>query len=139
MAILKKSGFEDAFFVIAVLFTIAIFVLILNKAWVGIKPNLEDSINNAVPNGSMNVTENFDKVTGTVQLFDKLIPLLIIGLFAFVLIGVSLYINHPIMLIVGIIILGVAIMLGVIYANVYNEISSSDSFSSSKLLSFLKS
>lgn len=126
----RKSGFEDAFFIIAVLFAFAIVLLVINKAWSDMRPNLEESINNAVPEGSMNVTENFDKVTGTVLIFDKLLPLLIIGLFAFVLIGVSLYINHPIMLIVGIIIMGVAIMLGVIYANVYNEISSSDSFSS---------
>jgi hypothetical protein len=125
---LRKAGFEDAFFIIAVLFAFAIVLLVVNKAWSEMKPNLEESINNVNPN--INITPTLNSVTGTTQLFDKLLPLLIIGLFAFVLIGVSLYINHPIMLVVGIIVLAVAIMLGVIYANVYNEISSSESFSS---------
>jgi hypothetical protein len=127
---IRKSGFEDSFFIIAVLFAFAIVLLVVNKAWTDMKPNLESGINSAIPNNSINVSITFDKVTGTVRLFDKLLPLLIIGLFSFVLIGVSLYINHPIMLIVGIIVLAVAIMLGVIYANVYNEISSSDTFAS---------
>lgn len=131
MVILKrKSGFEDAFFIIAVFFAFAIVLLVVNKAWTEISPNLETSINQALPENSINITPTLTNVTETTQLFDKLLPLLIIGLFAFVLIGVSLYINHPIMLIVGIIVLAVAIMLGMIYANIYNEISSSDSFRS---------
>ena len=128
--ITRKSGFEDSFFIIAVLFAFAIVLLIVNKAWGDMKPNLETSINSALPDNSINISTTLDQVSSTAQLFDKLLPLLIIGLFAFILIGVSLYINHPIMLIVGIIIMAVAVMLGVIYATVYNEISSSDSFSS---------
>jgi hypothetical protein len=130
MAVLKKSGFEDAFFVIAVIFTIAIFILIMNNAWSGIRPELETSINQAIPeNTAINITKNFDSVTDTGLLFDKLLPLVLIGLFAFVFISVALYINHPIMIVVGIIVLSVAVLLGVIYANIYHQISSSDEFS----------
>ena len=126
----KKSGFEDAFFIIAVMLTIAIFVLVLNKAWTGIRPNLETSINSAIPeNSAINVTTTFDNVTSTTQLFDKLFPLVLLGLFAFVFIGTAIYINHPIMIIVGIIVLSVAVLLGVIYSNIYHQISASDEFS----------
>ena len=131
MAVLKRrSGFEDAFFFIAVLFTIAIFVLILNKAWIGIKPQLETSINSAMPSdSSVNISATLEGVSSTTRMFDKMLPFVLLGLFAFVFISVSLYINHPIMIIVGIIVLSVALLLGVIYSNVYHQISSSDEFS----------
>jgi len=58
------------------------------------------------------------------------LPFILIGLFAFVFIGTAIYFNHPIMIFVGIIILGVAILLGVVYSNVYHQISASDEFSS---------
>lgn len=127
----KKSGFEDAFFFIAVLFTIAIFVLILNKAWTGVKPELETSINSVMPSdSSVNISATLESVSSTTRMFDKVLPFILLGLFAFVFISVSLYINHPIMIIVGIIVLAVALLLGVIYSNVYHQISSSDEFSS---------
>ena len=126
---IRKSGFEDAFFVIAVLLTIAIFILVLSKAWSDIRPELETSIQGSLPEDSgINVTENFNNITSTVLLFDKLFPFVLLGLFAFVFIGVALYINHPIMIFVGLIVLAVAVLLAVIYANIYNEISSSDEF-----------
>ena len=127
---IKKPGFEDAFFVIAVMLTIAIFVLVLNKAWIGIRPDLEDSIEGSLPAGSgINVTKTFDNVTSTSRLFDKLFPLIIIGLFAFVFVSFYFSINHPIMLVVGIIVLSVALLLAGIYANIYHQISASDEFS----------
>lgn len=128
---IKKSGFEDAFFVIAVIFTVVIFVLVLAKAWGSISPALNEGILSSMPSDtSVNVTTTLNKITSTTNLFDKMLPFLLIGLFGFVLIGASFYMNHPIMIFVGIIILGVAITLAVIYANVYHQISSSDEFSS---------
>jgi len=125
----RKSGFEDAFFVMAVLFTIAIFVLILVKSWTEMRTPLEEGITGALPDGSdVNVTKTFDTITSTTTLLSTLLPFILIGLFAFVFIGTAIYMNHPIMLVVGIIILAVAIMLGAIYANIYHQISSSDEF-----------
>ena len=128
---LKKSGFEDAFFFIVVLFALSIVILIVYYAWGQMKDPLAESIQGSLPAGSgVNVTENFNAVTGTISLFDKLIPFLMIGLFAFVLIGAGAYMNHPIMAFVGILILGIAVLLAVIYANVYHQISSTDELSS---------
>jgi uncharacterized membrane protein YidH (DUF202 family) len=128
---LKKSGFEDAFFFIVVLFAMSIVVLIVYYAWNQMKDPLAESIQSSLPNNSgVNVTENFNSVTSTISLFDKLIPFLMIGLFAFVLIGAGAYMNHQVMAFVGILILGIAILLAVIYANVYHQISSTDELSS---------
>lgn len=130
MGVLRKSGFEDAFFFIAVIFAIAIFGLVIAKAWNSAKPELDSAITSSLPeNSSINISTTLNTVTSTIYLLDKLLPLLLIGLFAFVLIGAALYMNHPIMIFVGIIILAIAILLGVIYSNVYNEISSVSEFS----------
>lgn len=128
---IKKSGFEDAFFVIAVVFAVCIFVLIVAKAYNEIKTPLGEGINSAMPvNSSVNVTKTLDTVGKTINLFDTLLPFILIGLFAFVLIGAAFYMNNPIMIFVGLVILAVAVLLGMIYANIYHQISASDEFSS---------
>ena len=125
----KKSGFEDIFFIIVVLFAVTIFLLVLSKSWGEIKTPLDEGLSESMPAGSgFNITENLNKVTSTTVLFDKLIPFLLIGLLGFVLIGASAYLQHPILAFVGIIVLGVAILLGVVYANVYHQLSASDEF-----------
>jgi hypothetical protein len=132
MAVLKlrKSGFEDAFFFIAVVFTIAIFILILSRAWSEMKTPLEDSLTESLPAGSdVNITKTFNNVSSTIILFNTLLPFILIGLFAFVFIGVSVYYGHPMMIVVGLIILSIAILLGAIYSNIYTEIAGSDEFS----------
>jgi len=127
---IKKSGFEDAFFVIAFLFAVTIFVLVLAKAYGEIQQPLNEGLTNAMPaDSNVNVTTTLNQLGTTIFLFDKLLPFLIIGLFGFVLMGASLYMGHPIMSFVGIIILGVAVLLAVIYANVYHQISSNPEFS----------
>lgn len=125
----RKSGFEDSFFLIIVLFVLCIFVLVLLTAWNGIKTPLNTGILSSMPNSTINITTTINETTSTLTMFDKLLPFFLIGLFAFVLIGASVYLNHPIMLIVGIILLSVAILLGVIYANVYNQISHNETMS----------
>jgi len=129
--LIKKSGYEDAFFVMIVLFTIAIFSLILVKSWDSMKDPLKDTIENTLPSDSnVNISKTFNAVSSTTVLVSNLLPFILIGLFAFVFIGTAIYMNHPIMLFIGILVLGVAIMLGMIYANIYQEISTSDEFSS---------
>jgi len=127
----RKSGFEDAFFVIAIIFTIVIFLVILAKVWGDIYPTLSDSLTSATPDGdtTFNVSSTFEGVDSTITMFDKLFPLVLIGLFGFVLIGASIYAEHPIMLFLGLIILAVVILLAVIYANIYNQITQTEQFS----------
>ena len=134
MAILKpirKSGFEDAFFVMVVIFAIAIFVLILVKVWSEVNEPLAEGINGALNTTSdVNVTKTFNTITATTSLLGTLLPFILIGLFAFVFIGTSIYMKSPIMIVVGLVVLAVAILLGVIYSNIYHQISASDEFTS---------
>ena len=128
MGLLKK-GFEDAFFVIIVILTISIFILILSKAWMEVKEPLAVSINSQTyANTTVNATENFDRVSDTIFLFGRMLPFILVGLFAFVFIGLSIYSNNTVMLFVGIIILAVAVLLGMVYANIYQSISENSNF-----------
>lgn len=124
----RKSGFEDMFFVIIVLMAVIIFMIVLSKVWGEMRHPLEAGLNGSISNDDFNLTSNFDKTTEVITLFDSLIPFLLIGIFAFVLIGASVYMQHPMMMIVGIIILGVVILLAVVYSNVYHQIADSDTF-----------
>ena len=123
----RKQGFEDSFFFIVVLFAICIIVLIVYYAWSQMKDPLAESIQGSLPAGtSVNISENLQGVTTTLGMFDILLPFILIGLFGFVLIGASLYMNNTLTAIIGIIVLAIAILLSMIYSNVYHQISSSD-------------
>lgn len=133
-SIIKKSqDFTSFFFVIVILLTISLFLLVLNKVWAEIKTPLNEGLQSAMPSDtSVNITETLDKTSSSGFLFDKLIPFIIIGLFAFVLITAGAFMQHPIMIFVGIIILAVAIIIAVVYSNLYNSISSTDEFTATK-------
>jgi len=129
----KAQGFEAWFFVIVALFAFAIFFIVLNKVWGEIKTPLGDRLQESIGNNTdVNITKVTAQVTSSGLLFDKLIPFLIIGLFGFVMILAGSIIKHPIMIFVGIIILGILVLLGVVYSNVYNELTSSDAFVDTK-------
>jgi len=130
----KAQGFEAWFFVIVVLLAFAIFFVVLNYTWGRISPELESGLNASIPEGetSFNITKTMNQTRDSGLLFDKLLPFLIIGLFGFILIMAGAIIRHPIMIFVGIIILGVVLTLSVIYSNVYNAITETSEFASTK-------
>ena len=128
----KSQGFEAWFFVIVALLAFALVFLVLNMTWSKIKPVINDGLSANMPADGVNITRTLDQTSNSGLLFDKLIPFLIIGLFAFILIMAGSIIKHPIMIFVGLIILGVVILIAVIYANIYNNISSTDEFSDTK-------
>lgn len=129
----KSQDFTSFFFVIVFLLATALFLVVLNKVWGDIKTPLDEGLQSAMPtNTSVNITQTLDQTTSGALVFDKLIPFLLIGLFAFLLISAGAYMQHPIMIVVGIIVLGVVILLSVIYANVYNEITNTTEFANTK-------
>jgi hypothetical protein len=129
----KAQDFTSVLFVIVVMLTITLAMLILNKVWGDVKAPLNEGLQSAMPSDtSVNITETLDKVSSTGLLFDKLMPMIIIGLFAFVLIIAGSFLQHPIMIFIGILILGTAVIIAVIYSNLYNSISSTDEFASTK-------
>lgn len=127
----KSQGFLEMILVVVFLLAIALFILILNKAWGDIRTPFEEGINNALPSDSpFNATDTLNKTTGATQSFDRLLPFLIIGIIAFVMISAGAYMQHPAMIIVGIIMFGVVILIAVIYSNAYQDIAESTPFSS---------
>ena len=129
----KSQGFEAWFFVIVVLLAFSLFFLILNKVWGDVKQPLDEGLSQAMPaNSPVNISTTLNQVSSTGNLYDKLIPMILIGLFGFILISAGAIIRHPIMIFVGIIILGVVILIATVFSNLYDDISSSDAFASTK-------
>lgn len=123
------GGFIAWFFVIIVLLGAALVFLVMNKVWGDVSPQLGSALNDSIPiSDRQGVSEALNDTSSGVSLFDKLLPFLIIGLFAFVFIIAGTIIDSPVMLFVGIIIMAVVVLLGVIYSNIYNDISTSSEF-----------
>lgn len=128
----KKSqlGFVSWFFVIVILLAVALFLLVLNKTWGEIKTPLGEGLNNSVPEGDRaSISGVLEQTGSSTQSFDKLLPFLIIGLFAFVMILAGSIMKHPIMIFVGLIIMAGIILVAVVYSNLYENITDTDAFS----------
>ena len=128
---IRKSGFEDMFFVMVMIIAFAFFFIFLNKMSSSIKEPLATGLNSAMPTDSpVNVTATMDQTDSSTTTYNKLFPFLLIGLFGFIFITGGFIMQHPIMLVVGVILLGVGVLLAVVYANLYNQISNSDEMAS---------
>ena len=127
----RHSGMEDTFWIVAVLFGMAIFFIILNFTWGRIAPKLEGGLDNQMPDDGVNITTTINQTTGSTTIYNTLFPLIIIGLFSFTLISAFFLNSHPIFFFIGIILLGVALIFGAIFSNVYHQIAEHDELSSS--------
>jgi len=129
---LKKSftDFVSLFFVIAFIFGIAIFFLILSNAY---DDHIKDKFNDAITSGtpvdaSANVTKMLDQTSTGIGRFNLLFPLLIVGVFGFVLVMALMSRSHPAFLFIGLIVLGVALILAAVFSNVYETIGDTAEF-----------
>jgi len=126
----KKSAFLEMIIVIVVLLGISLFLLVINKVWSDIETPLNEGLSGAMPNNTdANVTKILGQTGSTTLALDSLLPFLIIGLIAFVMISAGAYLGHPIMIFVGFIVMGIVIMVSVIYSNLYKSISETTEFS----------
>jgi len=125
----KSQGFIEMLLVVVFLLAVGLFILILNNSWEQVKDPFDTAISSALPDNSpFNVSETMNQTSGATRSFDKLLPFLIIGLFAFLMISAGAYMQHPIMIFVGIIMFGIVILVAVIYSNVYQDIAESSTF-----------
>jgi len=133
---MNKKGFEDftsLFFALAIIFGISIFVIILSYAYGQIQPKINEGLTSSKSvEAGINVTDILQKTDNSIGRFNILFPLLIIGVFGFVLVTALLGRSHPAFLFIGLIVLAVALILAAIYSNVYQEISESANFSSTE-------
>jgi len=128
----KKSftDFVSLFFAIAFIFGIAIFFLILSNAY---DDHIKDKFNDAITSSTAvdadsNVTEILDQTSTGIGRFNLLFPLLIVGVFGFVLVMALMAKSHPAFLFIGLIVLGVALILAAVFSNVYETIAEDDEF-----------
>ena len=125
---LNKKGqadFISLFFVLVVLFGVAIFAVILYNAYdENIKDNLNDALTSSTPvDANANVTKVLEQTSGGISMLNPLFPLLLVGLFAFGLIMALMGKSHPVFFFIGLIILAVSIILAVVFSNTYESIT----------------
>lgn len=125
-----QTDFISLFFVLVVLFGVAIFALVLYNAYdENIKDNLNDALTSSTPvDADANVTEILGQTSGGIQMLNPLFPLLLVGLFAFGIVMALLGKSHPVFFFIGIIIIAVSIILAAVFSNVYTNIAESDNF-----------
>lgn len=128
-----QTDFISLFFVLVVLFGVAIFAVILFNAYdANIKDNLNDALTSSTPvDTNANVTEILEQTSGGINMLNPLFPLLLVGLFGFGLVVALMGRSHPVFFFIGLIILAVSIILAVIFSNVYESITETENFSSS--------
>lgn len=131
-----KKSFTDytgLFFALAVIFAVAIFFIILSFSYNQIKPQMNAALANAsTPESSSNVTKILDQAGSSILKFNPLFPLLLIGVFGFVLVVALFGQSHPAFLFIGLVVLGVALILAAVFSNVYGELTSTSALSSTE-------
>lgn len=125
------TDFTGLFFALAVIFGVAIFFIILSYAYGKVEPRLNEGLSNAAtPEEGKNVTEILEKTGTALTRFNPLFPLLIVGVFGFVLVMALMGRSHPVFLFIGLIVLGVALILAAIYSNFYETLTENPEFAS---------
>ena len=134
--ITHKKSFTDytgLFFALTVIFGMAIFFIILSYAYGEMKPRINAGLANAsTPEVSSNVTKILDQADSSILKFNPLFPLLLIGVFGFVLIVALFGQSHPAFLFIGLVVLGVALILAAIFSNFYSELTSTSALASTE-------
>lgn len=127
----KRNSYTELFFALAIIFGIAIFALILYNAYNdNIKDNLNDALTSSTDvDANANVTKMLDQTSSGLGKLNPFFPLLLVGVFAFVLVMALMAKSHPAFLFIGIIILCVALILAGVFSNVYEAIAESDNYS----------
>lgn len=126
-----QVDFISLFFAIAILFGLAVFAVILYNAY---NDNIKDNMNEALTSSTdvdenANVTKILDQTGSGIGKLNPLFPLILVGVFGFVLVMALMSKSHPAFLFIGLIVLAVALILAVTYSNVYESIAATDNFS----------
>lgn len=84
-------------------------------------------MNGTVPEADAGLINKQLQQTGDgLAFFDNLLPFLIIGIFGFVMLSAGTIMKSPVMIFVGVIILGVLITVAVVYSNFYGHLADSE-------------
>lgn len=126
-----QTAFEDVLGIIPYLFFAGLLFFIVYFVVGQIKPEMSTALGNSLPSDSpVNISEQMDKTSGGIGLFNVLFPLLLIGLIAMVFVSASFMGSHPVFFFISIILLVVMVLLGVVFSNTYQQITTDTNFGS---------
>lgn len=129
MEILKKhkqrnSEFGDIFLVMVIIFAVAIFVIILFFAFGQVEGKMSEALTSSTPEDTnANVTAILSKTSTAITRINVLFPLLIAGLFGFVMISAMFLKSHPAFFFIGLLILAAALTIGAVFSNVFGNLA----------------
>lgn len=125
-----QSGLEEIFYVLAYMFAAAIFVFIIYFVYQQIKDPVDTAITDVLPAGeqSFNATIIANQTTGGLGLFNVLYPFLLMGLIIMCVVSVFFIDSHPVFFFISLIVLGVVILLGIVFSNIYQQITTDSQF-----------
>lgn len=126
----QAEGFEGIFFVLVFLFGAALFIFILYFVFNQINDPINLELSSVVPAGetSFNVTLQGEKTLASVGMFNTLFPFLLTGLIGMLIVSAMFIDTHPVFFFITLIILAVVILLGVVFSNIYQQITEDSSF-----------
>ena len=125
----QVGAFEDIMTVIPYLFFAGLLFFIVFFIYGQIKPDVSSALESSMPSNSpVNVTEQMDNASGGLVMFNTMYPLLLIGLILMCIVSASFMGSHPVFFFVTLVLLVVMVLLGVVFSNVYQQITTDENF-----------
>lgn len=123
----KKGSMLDLIVGMVIIFVIAIVILVVGKANDNLQKNLNETVSgSAVSQGAMT------KLDSVVKNLNYLFVFAVAGMIIWLVVTAFFIESHPIFFIAGFLILVIAIILGVIFSNAYENLESNPQFSDIK-------
>jgi hypothetical protein len=124
-----QGAFEDILTIIPYIFFAGLLFFIVFFIVGQIKPDVSEALQNSMNADSpVNISEQMDQTSGGIGLFNTLFPLLLIGLIIMCIVSASFMGSHPVFFFVSLILLIVMVILGVVFSNVYQQITTDSNF-----------
>ena len=125
----RNSEFGDIFLVMVIIFAVAIFIIILAFAYSQIQPKMNTALTSSMAaETDANVTKILGQSSTALTRINILFPLLIAGLFGFVMISALFLKSHPAFFFIGLLILAAALVIGAIFSNVFGNLTQKEQF-----------
>lgn len=128
----KRGAIGDIFWVIAILFIIAIFYIIMRAIYTEIKPELLDALVGEGPDAHNRSAIPLEVIDRTINAQDYLFAFLLFGFFIFMIISSVLIDSNPAFFFVGLIMIAITLIVAPIFANTFTELTAEDELATAK-------
>lgn len=124
-ALKNKKGISDVFFIVVILFVLAVAFLIIMFIALSLRTEMTDTLTAMDNNSGIMFNRT---ITAIPQTTDTVFLIVLIGLIIGILISSFLFYSHPIFIILYIILSLGALLLSTIFSNVYETMYSTSAF-----------